>query len=149
MTEGLDEFQLSGWRYAACGTGEFWLVSYPACTGSCICNPTQGSALSLRGPTVMLSLPCISLQQSNTRGLIVISEDQDTRTLLIHEIQSQDIYQRQGGAHQPLHCQNIISLCEDLQHPAYVVHYILTHGFARRGNHHHLVRCRDRHRCGS
>ena len=27
----------------------------------------------------------------------MISEDQDTRTLLIHEIQSQDIYQRQGG----------------------------------------------------
>lgn len=40
----------------------------------------------------------VSVQQSNTRGLIVISEDQDTRTLLIHEIQSQDIYQRQGGA---------------------------------------------------
>lgn len=40
----------------------------------------------------------VMLQQSNTRGLIVISEDQDTRTLLIHEIQSQDIYQRQGGA---------------------------------------------------
>ncbi|KAL3162589.1 hypothetical protein ABBQ38_008638 [Trebouxia sp. C0009 RCD-2024] len=36
------------------------------------------------------------MEQSNTRGLIVISEDQDTRTLLIHEIQSQDIYQRQG-----------------------------------------------------
>lgn len=36
-------------------------------------------------------------QQSNTTGLVVISEEQDTRTLLIHEIQTEDIYQRQGG----------------------------------------------------
>ncbi len=39
-----------------------------------------------------------ALQQSNTTGLVVISEEQDTRTLLIHEIQTQDIYQRQGGS---------------------------------------------------
>ena len=38
-----------------------------------------------------------ALQQSSTTGLVVISEEQDTRTLLIHEIQTQDIYQRQGG----------------------------------------------------
>lgn len=36
------------------------------------------------------------MEQSNTTGLVVISEEQDTRTLLIHEIQTQDIYQRQG-----------------------------------------------------
>lgn len=37
------------------------------------------------------------MQQSNTTGLVVIAEEQETRTLLIHEIQTQDIYQRQGG----------------------------------------------------
>ena len=44
---------------------------------------------------------CHLLQQSNTTGLVVISEEQDTRTLLIHEIQTEDIYQRQGG---DMHC---------------------------------------------
>ena len=53
----------------------------------------------------------VSVQQSNTRGLIVISEDQDTRTLLIHEIQSQDIYQRQGGAQQTLCFHHFIPSC--------------------------------------
>lgn len=37
------------------------------------------------------------LQQSNSAGLVVISEE-DTRTLLIHRLCPDDIYQRQGGA---------------------------------------------------
>ena len=37
------------------------------------------------------------LQQSGSLGLIVISES-DSRTLLIHRICREDIYQRQGGA---------------------------------------------------
>ena len=36
------------------------------------------------------------LQQSDSVGLVVISEE-DTRTLLIHRISREDIYQRQGG----------------------------------------------------
>lgn len=91
-----------------------------------------------------------SVQQSNTRGLIVISEDQDTRTLLIHEIQSQDIYQRQGGAQQSLCFRHIIPSCNaDCQHQAHMVHCMLTRLYACRGDHHHLVRCGDRHRCGA
>ena len=35
-------------------------------------------------------------QQSDSVGLVVISEE-DTRTLLIHRISREDIYQRQGG----------------------------------------------------
>ena len=45
-----------------------------------------------------MDLTCsLVMQQSNTTGLVVIAEEQETRTLLIHEIQTQDIYQRQGG----------------------------------------------------
>lgn len=36
------------------------------------------------------------VQQSNSAGLVVISEE-DTRTLLIHRLCPDDIYQRQGG----------------------------------------------------
>ena len=37
-------------------------------------------------------------QQSNSVGLVVISEEDTHRTLLIHRISLDDIYQRQGGA---------------------------------------------------
>lgn len=68
----------------------------------------------------------MSVQQSNTRGLIVISEDQDTRTLLIHEIQSQDIYQRQGGAQPSLCFPSCVPSCSaDCQHQAHTVHCML------------------------
>ncbi len=39
----------------------------------------------------------LELQQSGSLGLVVISES-DSRTLLIHRICREDIYQRQGGA---------------------------------------------------
>lgn len=45
-----------------------------------------------------VNVPCrLFLQQSDSVGLVVISEE-DTRTLLIHRISREDIYQRQGGA---------------------------------------------------
>jgi hypothetical protein len=47
-------------------------------------------------------LPAGNLQQSDSVGLVVISEE-DTRTLLIHRISREDIYQRQGGEWGPSH----------------------------------------------
>ena len=40
---------------------------------------------------------CRAVQQSGSLGLVVISES-DSRTLLLHRICREDIYQRQGGA---------------------------------------------------
>lgn len=46
---------------------------------------------------ITLTFPSLSSnQQSNSAGLVVISEE-DTRTLLIHRLCPDDIYQRQGG----------------------------------------------------
>ena len=43
-------------------------------------------------------LTCTQLpQHSHSLGLVVVSEE-DTRTLLVHRISAEDIYQRQGGA---------------------------------------------------
>lgn len=42
--------------------------------------------------------PARAAQQSNSVGLVVISEEDTHRTLLIHRISLDDIYQRQGGA---------------------------------------------------
>ena len=36
-------------------------------------------------------------QHSNAMGLVVLSEDDEPRTLLIHRISKDDIYQRQGA----------------------------------------------------
>ena len=41
------------------------------------------------------------LQQSDSLGLVVISEEDTHRTLLIHRIVFDDIYYRQGGMVQP------------------------------------------------
>ena len=41
------------------------------------------------------------LQQSDSLGLVVISEEDTHRTLLIHRIVFDDIYYRQGGIVQP------------------------------------------------
>lgn len=38
-------------------------------------------------------------QQADAMGLIIVSEDENTRTLLIHKISLQDIYTRSGGEH--------------------------------------------------
>ena len=45
----------------------------------------------------MVSVP---LQQSDSLGLVVISEEDTHRTLLIHRIVFEDIYYRQGGEFQ-------------------------------------------------
>lgn len=39
----------------------------------------------------------VLLQQSDSLGLVVISEEDTHRTLLIHRIVFEDIYYRQGG----------------------------------------------------
>lgn len=45
----------------------------------------------------MYDLVWVLLQQSDSLGLVVISEEDTHRTLLIHRIVFEDIYYRQGG----------------------------------------------------
>lgn len=45
-------------------------------------------------------LVCVPVQQSDSLGLVVISEEDTHRTLLIHRIVFEDIYYRQGGESQ-------------------------------------------------
>jgi len=74
-------------------------------------------------------------------GLVVISEEDTHRTLLIHRIALEDIYQRQGGA--PAQAAGP----EKAAAPARGAPAGLTRGLRpRRGHHHHLVRPGDRHR---
>ena len=57
--------------------------------------PVLGSLMLIQ--TALGMIACFSAQQSGSLGLVVISES-DSRTLLIHRICREDIYQRQGGA---------------------------------------------------
>jgi hypothetical protein len=65
--------------------------AYAASVGFDALHPVSAHQGSPQTPSVRL-LP----QQSDSVGLVVISEE-DTRTLLIHRISREDIYQRQGG----------------------------------------------------
>ena len=50
---------------------------------------------------ICIILSIMPLQQSDSLGLVVISEEDTHRTLLIHRIVFDDIYYRQGGMVQP------------------------------------------------
>lgn len=51
-------------------------------------------------PLILLtSIYILGVQQSDSVGLVVISEEDTHRTLLIHRIVCEDIYFRQGGEH--------------------------------------------------
>ena len=51
---------------------------------------------------ICIILFAMPLQQSDSLGLVVISEEDTHRTLLIHRIVFDDIYYRQGGMVQPV-----------------------------------------------
>lgn len=69
----------------------------------CTCMMASSSLLSASqrvGPVsgqTFLSPSVVLLQQSDSLGLVVISEEDTHRTLLIHRIVFEDIYYRQGG----------------------------------------------------
>ena len=80
----------------------------PVCMGyayslqytSMISSSSLYSASQRAGPVsgqTFVSPSVVLLQQSDSLGLVVISEEDTHRTLLIHRIVFEDIYYRQGG----------------------------------------------------
>lgn len=67
--------------------------SLEPCGGARKAGPQAVGQPSVR----LIDHPTSRAQQSGAVGLVIIAEE-DTRTLLIHRISFEDIYQRQGGA---------------------------------------------------